>query len=42
MSAFDKIIGYETIKNELIQLCDMIHNNLAHQRVKAEDKYLPP
>lgn len=26
MSAFDKVIGYETIKNELLQICDMIHN----------------
>ena len=24
MSEFDKIIGYETIKNELQQVCDMI------------------
>ena len=26
MSAFDKIIGYQTIKEELLQICDMIHN----------------
>ena len=26
MSAFDKVIGYEPIKEELIQICDMIHN----------------
>ena len=26
MTTFDRIIGYETIKNELMQICDMIHN----------------
>jgi hypothetical protein len=26
MNAFDKIIGYESNKRELIQICDMIHN----------------
>ena len=26
MNAFDKVIGYETIKQELFQICDMIHN----------------
>ena len=26
MNAFDKVIGYESIKNELLQICDMIHN----------------
>ncbi len=26
MNAFDKVIGYEAIKNELLQICDMIHN----------------
>ena len=26
MTTFDKIIGYETIKTELEQICDMIHN----------------
>ena len=26
MNAFDKIIGYESIKAELIQFCDMIKN----------------
>ncbi len=26
MSTFDKVIGYETIKGELMQICDMIHN----------------
>lgn len=28
MSAFDKVIGYETIKNELLQICDMIHKSV--------------
>lgn len=26
VNAFDKIIGYESIKNELLQICDMIHH----------------
>lgn len=26
MNVFDKVIGYETIKQELQQICDMIHN----------------
>lgn len=26
MSAFDKVIGYETVKQEFVQICDMIHN----------------
>ena len=26
MSAFDKVIGYDTIKEELLQICDMIRN----------------
>ena len=26
MNAFKKVIGYETIKNELMQICDMVHN----------------
>lgn len=35
MSKFDKIIGYETIKNELLQLCDMIHNKEIYERLGA-------
>jgi len=35
MSAFDTIIGYETIKNELIQLCDMIHNKDVYTQLGA-------
>ena len=26
MSKFDNIIGYETIKKELMQICDMLKN----------------
>ena len=35
MSAFDKVIGYDTIKNELIQICDMIHNKEIYQKLGA-------
>lgn len=35
MSAFDKVIGYEPIKEELIQICDMIHNREAYERLGA-------
>lgn len=33
MSAFDKVIGYETIKNELLQICDMIHNREIYEEL---------
>ena len=36
MSAFDKIIGYETIKTELIQICDMIHNRKIYDELGAK------
>lgn len=36
MSAFDKVIGYETIKNELIQICDMIHNREQYETLGAK------
>ena len=36
MSAFDKIIGYETIKTELIQICDMIHNRKIYDDLGAK------
>lgn len=26
MGAFDKVIGYNEIKQELSQICDMLHN----------------
>ena len=36
MSAFDKVIGYETIKNELLQICDMIHNREHYEALGAK------
>ena len=36
MSAFDKVIGYETIKNELLQICDMIHNREIYEELGAK------
>ncbi len=36
MSAFDRIIGYETIKTELIQICDMIHNSDIYEKLGAK------
>ena len=36
MSAFDKVIGYETIKKELVQLCDMIHNKEIYENMGAK------
>ncbi len=36
MSSFDKIIGYETIKNELIQICDMINNKDTYTKLGAK------
>lgn len=36
MSAFDKVIGYETIKNELLQICDMIHNRKIYEDLGAK------
>lgn len=36
MSAFDKVIGYETIKNELQQICDMIHNQEVYTTLGAK------
>ena len=35
MSAFDRIIGYETIKTELRQICDMIHNSEVYENLGA-------
>lgn len=31
MSAFDKIIGYDKIKTELMQISDMIHRRMPMQ-----------
>ena len=36
MSAFEKIIGYEGIKNELKQVCDMIHNREDYEKLGAK------
>lgn len=36
MSAFDRIIGYDTIKKELVQLCDMFHNYDLYKKLGAK------
>ena len=36
MNAFDKVIGYESIKNELMQICDMIKNREAFEKLGAK------
>jgi cell division protease FtsH len=36
MSAFDRIIGYETIKTELMQICDMIHHSEVYENLGAK------
>ena len=36
MSEFDKIIGYKTIKTELEQICDMIHNKEIYTALGAQ------
>ena len=36
MSSFDKVIGYDTIKNELIQICDMINNKDKYTKLGAK------
>lgn len=36
MNAFDKVIGYETIKEELLQICDMIHNREVYKKLGAK------
>ena len=36
MSAFDKVIGYDTIKSELLQICDMIHNRDVYESLGAK------
>jgi len=35
MNAFDKVIGYESIKKELLQICDMIHHQEAYTSLGA-------
>lgn len=36
MNAFDKVIGYQTIKDELLQICDMIHNREIYAELGAK------
>lgn len=36
MSAFDKVIGYETIKKELLQIVDMIRNKEVYEELGAK------
>lgn len=36
MSAFDKVIGYQEEKKELMQLCDMLRNREHYERLGAE------
>lgn len=39
MNAFDKVIGYKSIKRELLQVCDMIRNRAIYEEMGAR---LPP
>ena len=36
MNKFDKIIGYQAIKNELLQICDMVHNSDIYKNLGAK------
>ena len=36
MNAFEKVVGYETIKNEMLQICDMIHNRDTYESIGAK------
>lgn len=36
MSNFEKVIGYETIKSELLQVCDMLQNKEVYQELGAK------
>lgn len=36
MGAFDKVIGYEHIKDELLQVCDMIRNREVYEKLGAK------
>ena len=36
MNAFDRIIGYDTIKTELFQICDMIRNRKIYEDLGAK------
>ena len=35
MNTFEKVTGYETIKNELMQICDMVHNKERYEALGA-------
>ena len=35
MSSFDKVIGYEAIKTELRQICDVIQNRRVYEELGA-------
>ena len=39
MSAFERVIGYESIKNELMQICDMIHNKEVYEGIGAKQPH---
>ena len=36
MTAFEKVIGFDEIKNELIQLCDMLKNKAKYEKLGAK------
>ena len=36
MSAFDRVIGYDSIKTELLQVCDVIHNPEVYKAIGAK------
>ena len=36
MSEFDKVIGYDNIKNDLLQVCDMVKNPEIYKRLGAQ------
>ena len=36
MSAFEKVLGYETIKSELLQICDMLQNRKVYEDLGAK------
>lgn len=35
MNEFDRVIGYDTIKNELMQIVDMVHNKERYEALGA-------
>ncbi len=36
MNAFDKVIGYDAIKKEFMQICDMVHNKEVYEKLGAK------